>query len=129
MKSSGVLVDCSELNSQLNHLKEHHDSIGYQSSVSDASGESSSSQSAIEDSNGIPSVLPDLPKLDELQPTTTSEVVPILASEMVVKDSVDKGMVVKGPVVHDFSNQANGGQRAACEQSIPGQVCYSAAGG
>ncbi|KAI8567879.1 hypothetical protein RHMOL_Rhmol02G0155600 [Rhododendron molle] len=84
------------------------------------SGESSSSQSAIEVSNGIPSVLVDLPNLDEVQPTTTSEVVPILASEIVVKDSV--GIVVKGPVVHAPSNQANGGQRAACAQSIQGQV-------
>ncbi|KAI8522319.1 hypothetical protein RHMOL_RhmolUnG0004000 [Rhododendron molle] len=120
MKSSGVLVDCTELKSQLNRLKEHHDLIGCQSSVSDASGESSSSQSAIEVSNGIPSVLVDLPNLDEVQPTTTSEVVPILASEIVVKDSV--GIVVKGPVVHAPSNQANGGQRAACAQSIQGQV-------
>ncbi|KAI8564159.1 hypothetical protein RHMOL_Rhmol03G0160300 [Rhododendron molle] len=84
------------------------------------SGESSSSQSAIEVSNGIPSVLVDLPNLDEVQPTTTSEVVPILASEIVVKDSV--GIVVKGPVVHAPSNQANGGQMAACAQSIQGQV-------
>ncbi|KAI8524489.1 hypothetical protein RHMOL_Rhmol13G0153200 [Rhododendron molle] len=84
------------------------------------SGESSSSQSAFEVSNGIPSVLVDLPNLDEVQPTTTSEVVPILASEIVVKDSV--GIVVKGPVVHAPSNQANGGQRAACAQSIQGQV-------
>ncbi|KAI8572567.1 hypothetical protein RHMOL_Rhmol01G0209800 [Rhododendron molle] len=122
MKSSGVLVDCAELEFQLSRLKEHHGLTRYQSSDSDALGESSSSQSAIEDSNGIPSVLADLPKLDELQPTTTSEVVPILASEIVVKDSVDKGIVVKGSVVHAPSNQANGGQRAACAQSIQGQV-------
>lgn len=38
MKSSGVLVDCSELKSQLNRLKEHHVISGYQSLVSDACG-------------------------------------------------------------------------------------------
>ncbi|KAI8555777.1 hypothetical protein RHMOL_Rhmol05G0200800 [Rhododendron molle] len=118
MKSSGVLVDCSELKTQLNRLKEHHALTGSQSSGSDATGESSSSQSAIADSNSIPSVLAHLPKLDELQPITTSEVVPILASEIVVKDSVDKGFVVRGPVDHALSIQANEEQRAACEQSF-----------
>ncbi|KAI8522350.1 hypothetical protein RHMOL_RhmolUnG0002500 [Rhododendron molle] len=121
MKSSGVLVDCSELKSQLNLLKEHHEISRYQSSGSDAcgnpqtlnvnfktpsgskngqgelinqesdlKGESSSKQSAIEDSNGIPSVVADLPNSDELQPTTTSESLPIVVSETVVMDSVDK---------------------------------------
>ncbi|KAI8529937.1 hypothetical protein RHMOL_Rhmol11G0014400 [Rhododendron molle] len=90
MKSSGVLVDCSELKSQLNLLKEHHEISRYQSSGSDACGESSSKQSAIEDSNGIPSVVADLPNSDELQPTTTSESLPIVVSETVVMDSVDK---------------------------------------
>ncbi|KAI8559921.1 hypothetical protein RHMOL_Rhmol04G0213800 [Rhododendron molle] len=104
MKSSGVLVDCTELKSQLNRLTEHHDKIGCQSSVSDACGESSTSQSAIEDSNGIPSVLVDLPNSVELQPITTFESVPNFPSEIVVKDSVDKGMVAKGPVVHVPSN-------------------------
>ncbi|KAI8555520.1 hypothetical protein RHMOL_Rhmol05G0179500 [Rhododendron molle] len=105
MKSSGVLVDCSELKSQLNLLKEHHEISRYQSSGSDAcgkgkrdansaamvTGESSSKQSAIEDSNGIPSVVADLPNSDELQPTTTSESLPIVVSETVFMDSVDKG--------------------------------------
>ncbi|KAI8535289.1 hypothetical protein RHMOL_Rhmol10G0162200 [Rhododendron molle] len=43
-------------------------------------------------------------------------------SVIVVKDSVDKGIVVKGPVVHALSNEVIGGQRSACEQSILGQV-------
>ncbi|KAG5516313.1 hypothetical protein RHGRI_037131 [Rhododendron griersonianum] len=76
------------------------------------SGEASSSQSAIEDSNGNPSVLADLPNSVELQPITPSEAV---ASE-------DNGIVVKGPVVHALSNLDKGGQRAACEQSFQGQV-------
>ncbi|KAG5557723.1 hypothetical protein RHGRI_007841 [Rhododendron griersonianum] len=116
MKNSGVLVDCSELKSQLNRLKEHHDQTGFQSSVPDACGKgkrdansadlvlgkSSSSQPAIEDSNGIPSVLADLPNSVELQPNSTSEAM--------------------GTVVHALSNLDKGGQRAACEQSIQGQV-------
>ncbi|KAG5557724.1 hypothetical protein RHGRI_007842 [Rhododendron griersonianum] len=158
MKSSGVLVDCSELKSQLNRLKEHHVISGYQSSVSDAcgnpqtlnvnfkipsgskigkgkrdanpaamgTGESSSSQSAIEDSNGIPSVLADLPHSDELQPSTISETLPFVASDIVIKDSVDKGNVGKGPVAQVLSNQDNGRHRAACDQSIPGQVEFAA---
>ncbi|KAI8529866.1 hypothetical protein RHMOL_Rhmol11G0007600 [Rhododendron molle] len=152
MKSSGVLVDCSELKSQLNRLKEHNDISRYQSSSSDAcgnpqtlnvnfkipsgskigqgefinlesdlkagilsnpieprtnrfhnpirpQGESSSIKSAIEDSNGIPNVAADLPNSDELQPITTSESLPIVVFEIVVKDSRDKGIVGKGPVV------------------------------
>ncbi|KAI8522320.1 hypothetical protein RHMOL_RhmolUnG0004100 [Rhododendron molle] len=43
MKSSGVIVDCSELKTQLNRLKEHHELSRYQSSGSDACGESSTS--------------------------------------------------------------------------------------
>ncbi|KAG5562105.1 hypothetical protein RHGRI_004977 [Rhododendron griersonianum] len=76
------------------------------------SGQASSSQSAIEDSNGNPSVLADLPNSVELQPITPSEAV---ASE-------DNGNVVKGPVVHAPSILDKGGQRAASEQSFQGQV-------
>lgn len=89
-------------------------------------GESSSSQSAIEDSNGIPSVLADLPHSDELQPSTISETLPFVASDIVIKDSVDKGNVGKGPVAQVLSNQDNGRHRAACDQSIPGQVEFAA---
>ncbi|KAI8535189.1 hypothetical protein RHMOL_Rhmol10G0154500 [Rhododendron molle] len=38
MKSSGVIVDCSGLKTQLNRLKEHHELSRYQSSGSDACG-------------------------------------------------------------------------------------------
>ncbi|KAI8530014.1 hypothetical protein RHMOL_Rhmol11G0021000 [Rhododendron molle] len=84
-------------------------------------GKSSTSQSAIEDSNGIPSVLADLSNSIELQPITTFDFVHNLSSEIVVKDSVDKGMVAKGPVVHVVSNNDNGRQMAASDQSVLGQ--------
>ncbi|KAG5541058.1 hypothetical protein RHGRI_021068 [Rhododendron griersonianum] len=155
MKSSGVLVDCSVLKSQLSRLKEHHDITGNPTSVPDACGklqtlnvnfkipsgsklgkgkinansvatvadESSSSLSAIEESNGIPSVLAEFPNhSNELQPIITFKSVPILAPEIVAKDPVDEGIVFKDPEIHDLSNQENGKQRAACEQSIQGQV-------
>ncbi|KAG5516315.1 hypothetical protein RHGRI_037133 [Rhododendron griersonianum] len=40
MRSSGVLVDCSELKSQLSRLKDHHDISGNQSPSPDACGKS-----------------------------------------------------------------------------------------
>ncbi|KAF7143233.1 hypothetical protein RHSIM_Rhsim05G0116500 [Rhododendron simsii] len=75
-------------------------------SIPTVADESSSSLSAIEESNGIPSELAEVPNhSDELQLFATSRSVSILAPDIVVKDPMDKGIVVKDPEIHDLSIQ------------------------
>ncbi|KAI8529947.1 hypothetical protein RHMOL_Rhmol11G0015400 [Rhododendron molle] len=102
MKNSGVLVDCSELKSQLSRLKEHHDLAGNLTPDPDACAvESSSSLSVIEASIGNPSELAEVPNHSgDLQLNTAYNIVAILP---VVKDPVAEGTVVNDPVHHDLS--------------------------